>query len=98
MYFRSEGPFVWFWTKTVSPGCNFVGGGCSGGSPFSHANLKLVATISYRFFIVSWESMLISLPMYLIFGSNRVLSGNIGSLPNIRKKGDYFECSLGMKL
>ena len=39
-----------------------------------------------------------SFPMYLTFGSNRVLRGKTGSLPNIRKKGDSLECSLGMKL
>ena len=83
---------------TVSPGCNFVGGGCFCGSPLSQANFRLVATISYRVFIDSKEMMLRSVPIYLIFGSSRVLSGKTGSLPNIRKKGDSFGCSLGMKL
>ena len=31
-------------------------------------------------------------------GSNKVLRGKTGSLPNMRKKGDSFECSFGMKL
>ena len=88
-----------FWVKgTVSPGCNLVGGGFSWGSPFFQANLRFVAAISYKFFIVSKEIILISLPMYLTFGYNRVLRGKTGSLPNIRKKGDSFECSLGMDL
>ena len=36
--------------------------------------------------------------MYLILGSNKVLRGKTGSLPNKGKKGDSFECSFGMKL
>ena len=82
----------------MSPGCSLVDNGCSWGSPFSHAILRFVAAISYIFFIASRERMLISLPMYLILGSNKVLRGKTGSLPNIRKKGDSFECSFGMKL
>ena len=37
-------------------------------------------------------------PKYLILGPNNVFKGKTGSLPNIRKKGDSFECSLGIKL
>ena len=68
------------------------------GSPLSHANLRFVAAISNIFFITSKERTLISLPKYLTLGSSKVLRGKMGSLPNMRKKGESFECSFGMKL
>ena len=40
----------------------------------------------------------ISFPKYLILGPSNVFRGKAGSLPNIRKNGDSFECSLGIKL
>ena len=48
--------------------------------------------------MASKEKTLISFPKYLILGPNDVFRGKMGSLPNIRKKGDSFECSFGMKL
>ena len=39
-----------------------------------------------------------SFPKYLILGPSNVFKGKTGSLPNKRKKGDSFECSLGIKL
>ena len=39
-----------------------------------------------------------SFPKYLILGPSNVFRGKTGSLPNIRKNGDSFECLLGMKL
>ena len=48
--------------------------------------------------MASSERIFILFPRYLILGPNRVFKGKTGSLPNIRKKGDSFECSLGMKL
>ena len=48
--------------------------------------------------MASKEKMLISFIKYLILGPSNVFKGKTGSLPNIRKNGDSFECSLGMKL
>ena len=42
--------------------------------------------------------MLISFSIYLILGVNIVFKGRIGSLANIKKKGDSLEFSLGIKL
>ena len=50
------------------------------------------------FFMASKERTFISFPKYLILGPSNVFKGKIGSLPNMRKKGDSFECSFGMKL
>ena len=68
------------------------------GSPLSHAILRLVAAISNIFFMASKERIFISFHKYLILGPSNVLKGKTVSLLNIRKKGDYFECSFGMKL
>ena len=42
--------------------------------------------------------MFISFPKYLILDPSNIFGGKTGSLPNIRKNGDSFECSLGIKL
>ena len=39
-----------------------------------------------------------SFSKYLILGPSNVFKGKTGSLPNIRKKGDSLECSLGIML
>ena len=72
--------------------------GLFSGSPFSLAILRFVAAISNMFFMTSRERIFRSFPKYLILGPNYVLRGKTGSLPNIRKNGDSFECSFGMKL
>ena len=48
--------------------------------------------------MASKERIFISFPKYLILGPSNVFKGKTGSLPNIRKNGDSFECSLGIKL
>ena len=48
--------------------------------------------------MASKERIFISFPKYLILGPSNVFKGKMGSLPNMRKKGDSFECSFGMKL
>ena len=83
---------------TLSPGCNLVGKGLFSGSPFSQAILRFVAAISNMFFIASKERIFISFPKYLIMDPSNIFRGKTGSLPNIRKNGDSFECSLGIKL
>ena len=50
------------------------------------------------FFMASKERIFISFPKYLILGPSNVFRGKTGSLPNIRKNGDSFEYSLGIKL
>ena len=92
------GPFMWFWTNTVSPGYNLVGKKLFLGSPFSLAILRFVAAISNMFFMASKERTFISFPKYLIWGPNNVFRGKTGSLLHIWKNGDSFECSLGIKL
>ena len=82
----------------MSPGCSLLGKGLSLGSPLSHAILRFVAAISNIFFMASKERIFISFPKYLILGPSNVLKGKMGSLPNMRKKGDSFECSFGMEL
>ena len=82
----------------VPPGCNLLGKGSSLGSLLSHAILRLVAAISNVFFMASKERTFMLFPKYLILGPSNVFKGKMGSLPNMRKKGDSFECSFGMKL
>ena len=96
--FTVKWSFNMIWTNTVSPGCNLLGNGLSLGSPLSHVNLRFVAAISNIFFIASKERTLTSFPKDLMLGSSNVFRGNTGSLPNMRKKGDSFGCSFGMKL
>ena len=96
--FRVKWSFDMIWTNTVSPGYNLLGNGLSLGSPLSHANLRFVVAILNIFFIASKERTLTSFPKYLIFSSSNVFRGKIRSLPNMRKKGDSFECSFGIKL
>ena len=48
--------------------------------------------------MASKERIFISFPKYLILGPSNVFKGKMGSLPNMRKKGDSFECSFGMEL
>ena len=86
------------WGQYCISGCNIVGKGLSLWSPHSRAILRLVAAISNIFFMASKERIFISFPNYPILGPSNVFNGKTGSLPNIRKKGDSFECSLGMKL
>ena len=78
--------------------CNLVGKGLFSGSSFSLPILRFVAAISNIFFMASRERTFRPFPKYLILGPSNVLRGKIGSLPNIRKNGDFFECSFGNKL
>ena len=48
--------------------------------------------------MASRERTFRSFPKYFILGPSSVLRGYTGSLQNIRKNGDSFECSFGMKL
>ena len=89
---------MWFWTNTVSPGCNFVGKELFSGLPFSLAILRFVAAIFKHVFYGFQGENIYVISQISHLGLSNVFRGKTGSLPNIRKNGDSFECSLGIKL